>query len=141
MLSAQVYDVIAATQTAVEHAHLATLDDVRRSGPLVQFGDEMRHASAALKSFLFHQLYRHPQVMQTTQQAKTVVKDLFDAYLHAPAEMQAGFAMRANAVECHGDSDNADAVRARVVADYIAGMTDRFAVREHARLTGKQLLL
>ena len=141
MLSAQVYDVISASQSAIDRAQPATLDDVRRAGPLVQFGDDMRQASAALKTFLLRQLYRHPQVMQTTQQAKLVVKDLFDAYLSKPTEMQAGFVARATADECLGESDVADALRARVVADYIAGMTDRFAVREHARLTGKHLLL
>lgn len=141
MLSAQVYDVIAATQSAIEQAHIASYDDVRRAGPLVQFGREMQQASSALKSFLFCHLYRHPQVMQTTQQAKIMVKELFEAYLAAPNEMQAGFALRANAGECQGPSDAADAVRARVVSDYLAGMTDRFAAREHARLTGKQLLL
>ncbi|MBK7655372.1 MAG: deoxyguanosinetriphosphate triphosphohydrolase [Betaproteobacteria bacterium] len=141
MLSAQVYDVIAATQAAIGRAKLTKPDDVRYAGPLVQFHADMRQASGELKAFLLKQLYRHPQVMQTTQEAKTVVKDLFDAYLNAPAEMQAGFAARAMADECSGTSDIADALRARVVADYIAGMTDRFAAREHARLTGRQLLL
>lgn len=61
--------------------------------------------------------------------------------VRALAEMQTGFAARATVDQCSGTSDAADALRARVVADYTAGMTDRFAAREHARLTGKQLLL
>ncbi len=141
MLSAQVYDVISATQAAIGGADLTKQGDVRHAGPLVQFHADMRKASAELKAFLLRHLYRHPQVMQTTQRAKTVVKDLFDAYLSTPAEMQTGFAARATVDQCSGTSDAADALRARVVADYIAGMTDRFAAREHARLTGKQLLL
>lgn len=140
MLSAQVYDVISATQSAIDRSKVATLADVRRAGPLVQFHEEMRRASAELKRFLFQHLYRHPQVMQTTHQAKTVVRELFAAYLGVPEEMQSGFSARAAAECCTGTSDSADASRSRVVADYIAGMTDRFAAREHARLTGKQLL-
>jgi dGTPase len=94
--------------------------------PLLKFGEAMTQQSAALKQFLFRNLYRHPQVMHTTEQARQVVRELFDAYLAAPQEMQAGFA---------GRDDHA-----RAVADYVAGMTDRFAVREHERLTGQRLL-
>jgi dGTPase len=72
--------------------------------------------------------------MQTTGQAREVVRELFAAYQAAPHEMQTGFAMRAGRV---GDAPTAVA---RVVADYIAGMTDRFAGREHERLTGRRLL-
>ena len=105
--------------------------------PLLQFSEGMRARSQALKTFLLHQLYRHPQVMHTTRQAQQVVRDLFDAYLSNPEEMPDGFLARASglrgvASDAHG--------HARVVADYIAGMTDRFAGREHARLTGQQLL-
>ena len=80
--------------------------------------------STALKRFLWTNLYRHPQVMQTTGQAQDVVRELFDLYLARPQEMPASFADR-----------RADLPRA--VADYIAGMTDRFALREHERLTGR----
>ena len=86
----------------------------------------MRLQSVQLKQFLLHNLYRHAQVTHTTLQAQQVVRDLFAAYQAHPAEMQAGFATRAD--------------RPRAVADYIAGMTDRFAAKEHARLTGQRLL-
>jgi dGTPase len=86
----------------------------------------MREQSRELKRFLFANLYRHPQVMQTTDQAREVVRDLFEAYVNRPQEMQADFARR---TDTH-----------QAVADYIAGMTDRFAVREHERLTGRQVL-
>ena len=82
--------------------------------------------------FLYQNLYRHPQVVQTTGQAKQVVRALFELFLSDPQRLQAGFAARAQALPA------TDSVaRARVVADYIAGMTDRFATREHERLTGK----
>jgi dGTPase len=124
MLSAQVYDVIDATRGALEAAAPADADAVRRSDPLVLFSAAMRTESSALKRFLFRNLYRHPQVVQTAEQAQGVVRALFDAYLAAPAEMPETFARRDD--------------RQRGVADYIAGMTDRFAIREYERLTGQR---
>ena len=123
MLSAQVYDVIDATRAAVEAAAPADADAVRGAPPLVLFSAPMHTQSAALKRFLFANLYRHPQVMQTTLQAQDVVRELFAAYLSNAQEMPPAFSQRADAP--------------RAVADYIAGMTDRFALREHERLTGK----
>jgi dGTPase len=134
MLSAQVYDVIHATNAAIQAADVHTVNDVRNARPLVLFGDEMCALSKDLKHFLLHQLYRHPQVMETTQHAQGMVAVLFEAYMTHPNEMQAGYVARL-AAGIQGNSDEADAIRARVVADYIAGMTDRFATREHARLS------
>lgn len=136
MLSAQVYDVIAATQAALDAAQPNSVDAVRRLPPLVQFGDDMRVKSMALKAFLLPQLYRHPQVLQTTGHARQVVNDLFDVYFSAPGEMPERYQRRAD----RGGHAESAAVTARAVADYIAGMTDRFAVREHERLTGLRLL-
>ena len=137
MLSTQVYDVIAATAQALQRAAPDSVDEVRQMPPLLQFGEEMRLKSQELKQFLLHQLYRHPRVMHTTGQAKTVVAALFSAYIERPQEMQARFLARYDAGR--GTPGGAKAA-ARVVADYIAGMTDRFAAREHARLTGLHIL-
>ncbi len=137
MLSAQVYDVIAATSAALEAAAPSSVAAVRQMAPLLQFGDDMRLKSQVLKKFLLQQLYRHPQVMHTTGQAQQVVRELFAAYLACPQEMQGGFLARSEAARGAADERSA---RARVVADYIAGMTDRFAGREHERLTGQRLL-
>ena len=98
----------------------------------MSFGGEMRERSTTLKRFLFKHLYRHPRVMETTGHAQEIVRDLFDAYMARPEEMKAAFTARALEGDRYG--------RARVVADFIAGMTDRFAVREHERLTGRRLL-
>ena len=136
MLSAQVYDVIAATEAALHAARPSDVAAVRQSPPLVQFGHDMRAKSHALKAFLLQQLYRHPQVLHTTGHARQVVSDLFGAYVRAPHEMPERYQRRADQ---QGVIDPA-AVTARAVADYIAGMTDRFAMREHTRLTGKTLL-
>ncbi|HRN74543.1 deoxyguanosinetriphosphate triphosphohydrolase [Ottowia sp.] len=126
MLSAQVYDVIDATGAALHQAGPGSADAARMAGPLVRFGDDMRQRSLQLKRFLFANLYRHPQVIETTTQAQQVVRELFAAYLAQPGELRPSFAARAD--------------RERAVADYIAGMTDRFALREHERLTGRRLL-
>ena len=134
MLSCQVYDVIDATQAALDGARPAHVNEVRQLPPLVQFGPDMRAKSKALKAFLLQQLYRHPQVLQTNAQAKQVVRALFEAYLDKPDEMPERYWHRAAQL-----ADDAPG-RARAVADYIAGMTDRFAVREHTRLTGQMLL-
>jgi dGTPase len=126
MLSAMVYDAIAATRERIEQARPASADAARALGPLVTFSSGLRAQAAELKHFLFHNLYRHARVTETTGRAQDVVRELFARYLAQPQEMQAGFAARADAP--------------RAVADYIAGMTDRFALREHERLTGRRLL-
>ena len=133
MLSQQVYDVIQATQAALELSKPGHVDDVRSMPVLVRFGEAMRKESHDLKRFLFHNLYRHRRVVQTTDQAKQVVRDLFAMYLAQPREMKPAYADRVAMV---GDARR----RARVVADFIAGMTDRYASREHERLTGQRLL-
>ena len=132
MLSEQVYDVIAATNAAIAQAQPDSVDAVRAAPALVQFSADMRVQSQALKHFLLHQLYRHPQVVQVMEQAQQVVRDLFDCYLAEPQAMKASFAQRAIDAPPHA--------RARAVADFIAGMTDRYAAREHERLTGLRLL-
>ncbi|SCK44624.1 dGTPase [Variovorax sp. HW608] len=124
MLSAQVYDVIDATSAAIRSAAPSDAEAVRKAQPLVLFSDTMRRESSELKRFLFRNLYRHPRVMATTDQAKDVVRALFDAYLADAVQMPERYAQRTD--------------RQRAVADYIAGMTDRFAIREYERLTGRR---
>ncbi len=138
MLSAQVYDVISSTRQALQTVSLPHADAVRQTKPLVQFSPDMRQQSRDLKGFLLHNLYRHPQVMQMTGNAKQVVAELFKIFVASPQEMQPGFVARVAAVN-DGAMGQASEV-GRVVSDYIAGMTDRFAVREHERLTGVRLL-
>lgn len=121
MLSDQVYDVINATRTALQQHAPTSADAVRQCPALVQFSAAMYEESKTLKSFLFRNLYRHPQVMETTDWARGVVRDLFAVYLAKPQEMPAAYAQRSDVP--------------RAVADYLSGMTDRFATREHARLT------
>ena len=132
MLSEQVYDVIRHTSAALQAAQPASANAVRQLPPMVGFSAAMRAQSQGLKRFLFANLYRHPQVVATTDLAKVVVRDLFALYLAQPQAMKPRFAERAEGL---GTPE-----RARVVADFIAGMTDRYAAREHGRLTGQTLL-
>ncbi len=125
LLSSQLGDLVAATAAAVARHAPADADDVRAAPPLAQVGLEQQTQTAALKRFLFRELYRHPQVLQSTDLARGVIAELFAAYTERPAEMPADFAEAAD--------------RPRAVADYIAGMTDRYALREHHRLTGRRL--
>ena len=126
MLSTQVYDVIDATGAALQAAAPADAKAARQAGPLVRFSPPMHAQSTQLKRFLFQHLYRHPQVMQTSAAAQQVVRDLFARYLSQPEQLPPRLATRRD--------------RPRAVADYIAGMTDRFALREHERLTGQRLM-
>lgn len=133
MLSAQVYDVIDATGHALQNALPVDVDSVRQHSSLVCFSKQMGLESASLKRFLLQNLYRHSQVIRTTQAAQQVVRDLFEAYMADPAQMPEAH------IDRFGGHDEAQAAAAkpeRVVADYIAGMTDRFATSEHERLKG-----
>ena len=131
MLSQQVYDVIGATQQALAQAAPRSVADVRSaSAVLVRFSPTMRQESQQLKSFLFANLYRHPQVIATTDAARLVVRQLFEVYMADPTAMKPAFAQRALVQE----------QRPRAVADFIAGMTDRYADAQHQRLTGRRLL-
>ncbi|PIG00524.1 deoxyguanosinetriphosphate triphosphohydrolase [Comamonas sp. 26] len=134
MLSEQVYDVINSSRAQLQSAKVSSVQDVRLHGQvLIAFSDEMKAESQRLKQFLFKQLYRHPQVIQTMDGAQQVVRELFAAYLVEPERMKPRFVQRVRAASSLND-------RARVVADFIAGMTDRYAAREHEQITGLSLL-
>jgi len=125
MLSQQVYDVVESTRQALLEHGVCDPDDARRLPTMVRFSPEMRRLTDEVQRFLRANLYRHPQVAATTGLARTVLEDLFDRYVDDPSQMHAQ-ELGARSVE-------------RAVADYVAGMTDRFALQEHARLTGRPL--
>jgi dGTPase len=86
----------------------------------------MRAADASVKQFLYPHMYRHPELMRVRRQADDVLRDLFGRFVAEPSEMPE---------EWRANLDPADMPKlARRVADYIAGMTDRFALLEHQRL-------
>ncbi len=128
MLSEQVYDIIDATRAAIHASGVASVDEVRRAEVLVVFSPAMRSASTELKRFLFAHLYRHPQVQATRQRAEQVLRDLFRIYAQDESQLPQEYREASSAEGLH-----------RACADYIAGMTDRFAIREHQKLTGLTL--
>jgi len=126
-VGALVEDVVAETGRRLADLAPADAEAVRLLGvPLVGFSPAMAAAERQLKDFLFANVYRHPQVLAVRKEAGRVVRDLFAALLAEPAAMPAPW--------CDGLEAAPAASRARRVADYIAGMTDRFALQEHRRL-------
>ncbi|MCC6471124.1 MAG: deoxyguanosinetriphosphate triphosphohydrolase, partial [Alphaproteobacteria bacterium] len=90
------------------------------------FSETMRANDKALKRFLFERMYRHYRVNRMTSKARRVVRDLFELFVNEPACLPTEWREQTD--------DAAPEKTARVVADYIAGMTDRYALDEHARL-------
>ena len=125
MIGDLVVDLIGETRRRIDAAAVRSLDEVRAAPPLVGFSEAMRERSAQLKRFLYAGLYRHPRVDDVMDRARRVVRQLFDAYAADPSLLPDEHRERVGALGL------------RAVADYIAGMTDRFALREHARLTGQ----
>jgi dGTPase len=129
LVGAMVADALAETRARISKARPASADAVRRLGhPVVAFSVPFGHQMAAIKGFLFERMYRHHTVNAMTSRARDVVRALFERYLSDPAQLPAQWQARANA----GDRPRL----ARAVADYIAGMTDNFALLEHKRLFG-----
>jgi dGTPase len=126
LIARMIEDVIAETSRRVAALKPRSAVDVRHAaGPLVAFSPALEQADAGIKGFLYPRMYRHDRVMRVMEEAEGVVRDLFAHYVETPAEMPAEWSEEI-AVADAGD-------RARHVADYIAGMTDRYALIEHAR--------
>ena len=127
MINAQVNDLINTTNNRLKELNLDSIDTVRKhSSPIVGFSDVMLERHIELKSFLMKNLYRHEKVLEMTSQAKAVIELLFQQYMEQPKKMSEEFYQKA--LMCKYKN------KARIVADYISGMTDRFAIREHKRL-------
>jgi dGTPase len=128
MIGAVVSDLIEETRNRIRAAAPGSIDDVRNAGkPLVSMSDAMYEKHVSLKKFLHKHLYRHEQKLEMTRKVQAMVQDLFATYMEDVNRMPAQFATAASVVE--------DAGRARVVADFIAGMTDRYAIAAHETLT------
>ncbi len=124
MLNNFVYDLISTTQTKIETLGVASVEHVRaQSEPLLGFSPAVLTSHLQLKKLLRHCLYQHPQVVDMAKRSKTIVEELFATYTATPSLLPG--AMTGVGPEPLAQS----------VADYIAGMTDRFAIAEHARIT------
>ncbi|MFN3575793.1 MAG: deoxyguanosinetriphosphate triphosphohydrolase [Tabrizicola sp.] len=125
-----VEDVIAVAQNRLASAQPKSVDEIRHLGTtVIRFSKPLYQDLKAVRSFLFHRMYRAPSVMQERARVTRMIDDLFPLFLRRPGllppEWQADVAAATDETQL-----------ARVVADYVAGMTDRFAIQEHARLCG-----
>jgi dGTPase len=134
MINDLVTGLIASSGRAIEMAGPRDIEAVRvESEPLIRFDPALQAAQVALKAFLRERLYAHPRVRQMTEQAQTTVRWLFEMLSADYRRMPDQHAERAQAAAARGDTAGA----MRVVADYIAGMTDRFAMQTRDALQAK----
>ena len=134
MIGVMVDDVLAETETRLAKHRIETVEDVRMAPEtLVQFSSGMMAELAVLRRFLFERMYRHYRVNRTRSQARRVLAQLFQLFMAEPEVMPPEW--QASALT---DDRNA---RARAVCDYIAGMTDRYAIEVHRKLFSLDLAL
>jgi len=130
MIGTVVTDLIEKTRSNIDATRLASIDDVRQHGKaLVSFSDEIYEQHVSLKRFLQKHLYSHEKKLEMTKRAQRIVRELFELYSADLQQLPEDFVDRASGEDPAG--------RARVVADYVAGMTGRYAIAEHERLLGK----
>ena len=129
MIGTVVTDLVEETRRQLLESGVETIDDVREAGqPLVNMSPAIYEQHVSLKRFLHKHLYSHEQKLEMTRRAQVIVEDLFKAYSRDISLMPPEFATRAEPLD--------DTPRARVIADYIASMTDRFAMKAHEELQG-----
>jgi dGTPase len=127
LINIMVGDLLAETRRRAARFAPRSAEEVRRLGePLAGFSEAMQANDRALKSFLFEHMYRHYKVNRMTSKARRILQDLFGLYMSEPELLPTEWQRQLAGLE--------DAGAARLVADYIAGMTDRFALDEHHRL-------
>lgn len=126
LIARLIEDVIAESKRRLAALASRSVEDVRNATqPVVGFSAAMAQADAAIKSFLYPRMYRHARIARIMEDAEGVVRDLFAHYNARPSDMPAEWRS--------GFAAEDDGARARGVADFIAGMTDRYALEEHAR--------
>ncbi len=127
MIGAMVDDVLAQTRARVAASSVDSPDAVRALGhPIVAFSETMAEDLARLRAFLHERMYRHWRVNRSRSQARRILAGMFALFMDEPDVLPADWYARLRELD--------EAGRARVVCDYIAGMTDRFAIEEHRRL-------
>ncbi|GGH19771.1 dGTPase [Cribrihabitans marinus] len=125
-----VSDVIETARRLLAASEARNVEEIRALGrPVVAFSDALWPRLKEIRAFLFTRMYRAPRVMEKRAQVSRVVRELFPIYLNDPRQMPRHWHRD---IEAAGD----ETALARIVSDYVAGMTDRFALQDHARLTG-----
>ena len=123
MINALISDLITTSEQRILAQQPKSVDDVRNAPKLIAFSDSMHAEASELKQFLFKNLYRHYQVQRMTSKARRCVTEMFDLFMKESDLLPPDYFVPNNELK-----------QARKVADYIAGMTDRYAMREHRRL-------
>ena len=127
MIAGMVQDVLAETRARIADARPSTIEDIRRGKiPLAQFSEEMAADIADLRRFLFAKVYKNPAIVRKMTEAQRILRELYDYFAEHPGEMN---------LQPGREAEIADPVaRQRAVGDFVAGMTDMFALKRHAAL-------
>ena len=129
MINHQATDLLETSRAAIDAARPGSVDDVREHRTaLILFSEPMLEQHRELKQLLRKRLYRHYRVFRMSMKAQRIVKDLFEVFFNTPRTLPHDTQRRIE------ERDGNDSERARLVADYVAGMTDRFAIAEYGRL-------
>ena len=131
IINAMIIDLIDTSQQLIDEKNIETIDDVRQqSKPLIQYSPAMKQANLELKQFLREKLYYHHRVYRMTHRAQQTIKALFEVYMDdiklLPPKYQLSIKQQ--------EASQGNVGRAKIIADYIAGMTDRYATKEHKRV-------
>ncbi len=127
MITVMIADCVTESRRRLAELSPDSPDDIRSAGyPIVAFSEPMAADVAELRAFLYARVYRHPWVMGVMSRAERIVSDLFATYLADPGAMPPGWAEMAEGLDVSR--------RPRLVADYVSGQTDRYAIEEHRRL-------
>ena len=137
MINRQIIDLVETTQARLTELAPNTIDEVRQQhDPLIRFSPGMQEANQRLKQFLRRNLYSHYRVHRMTNKARKILQSLFDAFMNDPRLLKPEHQAHIKQLE----EEDGDAGRARAVADYIAGMTDRYAISEYRRIVDPEEL-
>jgi dGTPase len=137
IINVQVVDLIKTSTTNIEAAAPRDIFDVRRhSTNLVSFSDEMREKNLSLKQFLRRNLYEHYRVLRMTSKSTRVIRELFTAFFETPSLLPDNYYLLA----MQAKNENGESGFARIIADYIAGMTDRYAISEYDKMFSPKTL-
>ncbi len=132
-----VTDLVNTSQTAISKKMPESINDIRAyHEPLIQFSETMRAKNRELKSFLHKNLYQHYRVHRMSKKAKKIIFDLYSAFYNDIPLLPDKYREQAATAQ----QQNGDSGRARIVSDYIAGMTDRYAIAEHERIFNAKII-
>ena len=128
IIDVQVQDVVATSATSISKANPKSPDDVRRQeAPLIRYSEELQEANAALRKFLYANVYYHPRVAKVNQRACEMLRKVFESYVADQRQLGEVATKRIDQEGLH-----------RTVCDYVAGMTDRYLMEEYVRITGER---